>query len=202
MEELKGGMISTERGGRGIQRPHLMARIALRTLSLFLLWRGIEHGLGTFSSMAFQMQMMLAGMDHEMKEVYQGMWRMGLVSLALPLLLAVALWFLAPVLARLMVGRVAEDEPEPARELPVNAALVQVAGLVFIALAVVMVPQIIYGYQADLRRDAAVTVWQSSVALMMIQCLAKFAVGGALLVLLKKRLLRTGAGNSAAGGPA
>jgi len=112
------------------------------------------------------------------------------IGALVPVLLAAALWFLAPVLSRWVVGS-NEESSQGNESLPHRSTLLQVAAIVIIAMAATTLPKMIYDIQNEYRRDPSITLMTSKIFPDAIQFFAKVIVGGIMILVVKKRYAPT-----------
>ena len=175
--------------------PNQLAHIAVRMLALFLFWKAVESGLSQYMSTHYQLGVLTPAAGEladnpEVKSAIRAMWTMVLIGTAVPLVLALALWFDAPRLARMIVGP-GQQQPitvPVAPGMPLHLTLLLVAGLVFIAVAMADVPKTIMEIWREMRRDPYMTWENSRVSPEVLLILGKVVVGGCLLVAVRKQM--------------
>lgn len=177
-------------------RPHHFAKIAIRVLALFLVYRALEFGITQMIQGQFAIGMMgrsaLTGeysIDPKITEAIKTLRIMTGIGAIVPLFLAGVLWFAAPILSLWIAGS-EEDSRHENDGLPLRATLIQTAAIIMIAVAASTLPKLIYDFQADHLRDPSITLMTSKVFPDSIQFLAKTFVGGIMLLVVKKTLPR------------
>jgi hypothetical protein len=174
--------------------PNQVAKIAIRTLSIFLVYRALEFGITQVIQGQYALGIMNQSVgtgdsvDPKISEAIRALRMMTAVGAIIPILLAGALWFVAPTLSRWVAGSDADSFHENG-SLPLRATLLQVAAIVIIAMAATTLPKLVYEYQVDLRRDPSITLMTSKVFPDAIQFFTKVFVGGVMLLVVKKKLL-------------
>ncbi len=124
--------------------------------------------------------------DKEMTDIFRSVQVVILLSALIPILLAGMLWWLAPRFAQLIVP-IDDLDGKPAQLSVSSYALLQVAGFVFIALALSALPQIIFSFSTERTQDPTLSVMTSRVFPDALQFLGKILVGGIILIMVKEK---------------
>ena len=177
-------------------KPQHVANISIRILALFLVYRGLEFGIAQMIHSQFATGMMeqsgtMGGhdtLDPKIQEMIRTLRIMTGIGALVPILLAVVLWYAAPILSRWMIPS-EEDSRREDNTLPIRTTLIQVAAIIMIAMAASTLPQMAYDFQVAHQRDHTITLMTSKVFPDVIQFLAKIFIGGVMLLLVKKKLL-------------
>lgn len=172
-------------------KQHHFAKIAIRILALFLVYRGLEFGV----TQMLQCQLLVGAIDlsgqpidPKTSEAIKVFWIMTGIGAIAPAFLAGVLWFVAPILSRWMAGTEENCRFED-DGLPLRAMLIQGAAIIMIAMAASTLPKLAYDLQVDYRTDPSITLVTSRVFPDAIQFFAKIFVGGIMLLMVKKKLL-------------
>jgi hypothetical protein len=146
-------------------RPNEFAQIAIRTLALFLGYKSIEFGISMFIQVSYSMQL-IESAEGRASQTIQLVRMMLLMSILVPLGLAVAMWLCAPWLSSKMVSG-GEEQPVDKFPLPLRDTLVQVAGIV--------------------RRDPTVGLMATKAFPDVLLLLGNAFVGAGMLLVVRKR---------------
>lgn len=167
-------------------KPHNLAQIFLRIVAIFLVWRALEFGISQYVGFQYQMKIYTPSTDEKMTDIFRSVQVVILLSAVIPIILAGLLWWLAPKLAQFIVpGDSLNSEPD---QLSVSSyTLMQVAGFVFIAIALSALPQIIYSFSTERIHDPTLTVMTSRVFPDALQFIGKILVGGIILIFVKEK---------------
>ena len=158
---------------------------------MLLVWRALEFGISQYVGFQYQMKIYTPSADEEMTEIFRSVQVVILLSAVIPLFLAGLLWWLAPRLAQFVVAERSLDI-EPAQLSVSSLTLMQVAGFVFIALALTNLPQIIYSFWAESIQDPTLTIMTSRVFPDALQFFGKIVVGCIILIIVKEQTKRIG----------
>ena len=167
-------------------KPHHLAQILLRIVAIFLVWRALEFGISQYVGFQYQMKIYTPSTDKEMTDIFRSVQIMIFLSTVIPITLAGLFWWLAPRLAQFIVpGNAFNSEP---RQISVSSyTLLQVAGFVFIAMALSALPQIIYSFSTERIKDPTLTILTSRVFPDALQFIGKILVGGIILIIVKEK---------------
>ena len=168
-------------------KPQHLAQILLRVVAIFLVWRALEFGISQYVGFQYQMKIYTPSTDKEVTDIFRSVQLVILLSALIPILLAGLLWWLAPRFAPLVVPDDDALNSKPAQLSVSSYALLQVAGFVFIALALSGLPQIIFSFSTERTQDPTLTVMTSRVFPDALQFLGKILVGGIILIIVKEK---------------
>jgi hypothetical protein len=162
-----------------------IAQIALRTLAIFLVYRGLEFGISQLG-LGYLTALTLPNPPDEATARFIGSFRiMTVVGALIPLGLAAGLWFSAPWLARQVAPRDVESAPAP-KEPALRGTLILVAAVMMLGTAASALPKLVFDLQAEHRKLPPETLTESVVFPDILQFFGKVVVGGALLLWANK----------------
>lgn len=167
-------------------KPNQLALIALRTLAIFLVYRGLEFGISQYLQGHFSLQILNRPFDEEMRKVVGIFRSMSLVGALIPICLAFGLWFSAPMLARFIAPGV-DDPSSPTSGASLRDSLIMAGAVIMIGIGASSLPKIIFDYRIEHLKDKTVTISESKVFPDMLQVLGKVLVGGTMLLIVNKR---------------
>ena len=167
-------------------RPNQLALIALRTLAIFLVFRGLEFGISQYLQGHFSLQILNRPLDEEMRKAVGVFRSMSLVGALVPIVLAFGLWFSAPLLARFIAPTV-EDPSSPTSGASLRDSLIMAGAVIIIGIGASSLPKIIFDYRMEHRKNKTVTLSESKVFPDMLQVFGKVLVGGTMLLIVNKR---------------
>ncbi len=166
-----------------------LAQIALRILSIFLIYRSLEFGISQILYAFYSTQMLgqtpNLGMDDETRRMMQIYFLSSITAILVPMGLAVGLWFLAPWLSRLVANT--DEEASP----PINPrfwrdTIILGGAILILGVAGASLPKMAFDYRME-KRDPTMSPMESKVYPDVLQFLGKVLVGGALLLSVKNR---------------
>ena len=167
-------------------RPNQLALIALRTLAIFLVYRGLEFGISQYLHGHFSLQILNRPFDEETRKAV-GIFRgMSLFGALVPICLAFGLWFAAPLLSRFIAPSLDDPSP-PTSGTSLRDSLIMAGAVIIIGIGASALPKIIFDYRMEHLKDNTVTVSESKVFPDMLQVLGKVLVGGTMLLIVNKR---------------
>jgi hypothetical protein len=163
-----------------IMKPRQLALIALRTLAIFLVFRGLEFGISQYLQLHYSLHILSRPVDEEMRMAFGIIRTMTVVAAFVPIGLAFGLWFSAPLLAR-FIAPAEEDSSSSTSGASLRDSLMMAGAIIIIGVGASSLPKILFEYRVEHRKDRTITLSESKVFPDMLQVLGKVLVGGTML---------------------